>query len=142
MDSTPQLTVLYDGNCSLCRASVARVQPFNRRGRVQFLNVHDPDSLHRYPQIDKAEAMRSMQAVDTTGHVYSGAEAWAHIGMLLPGWNLVAWILLLPGIQRVARRAYGWIARNRYRWNRQACADGTCTVHLPESSAPPPAAKL
>ena len=140
MNSTPQFTVLFDGNCSLCRASVKRVELFNRAGRVEFLDVHDPQALLRFPQIDKAEAMRSMQAISHSGNdegrVYTGAEAWAHIGMVLPGWKLIAWILLLPGVQVLARRIYGWIARNRYRWNRKACEDGTCSVHIPESAQP------
>jgi predicted DCC family thiol-disulfide oxidoreductase YuxK len=75
--------------------------------------------------------MRSMQAVDRQGHVYTGAEAWAQIGLRLPGWKLLAWILLVPGIHWIARILYVWIARNRYRWNREACADGSCALHLP-----------
>ena len=35
----------------------------------------------------------------------------------LPGWNLLAWLLLVPGIHWIAAKAYAWIARNRYRWN-------------------------
>ena len=76
--------------------------------------------------------MRWMQAVDEQGRTWSGAEAWARIGLLLPGWNLVAWILLVPGVRWLAARTYFWIARNRYRWNRSLCADGSCSVHIPE----------
>jgi predicted DCC family thiol-disulfide oxidoreductase YuxK len=50
--------------------------------------------------------------------------------MLLPGWKFLAWILLVPGIRWVAGKFYEWIARNRYRWNRAVCQDGTCQVHL------------
>lgn len=79
--------------------------------------------------------MRWMQAVDARGHVWSGADAWAHIGMHLPGWNLLAWVLLIPGVRWIAAKVYAWIARNRYRWNRNLCADGTCALHLPEDSS-------
>lgn len=131
MSASPQLAVLFDGSCSLCRASVARVRPFDRRGRIEFLDLHDPDSIRRFPNIDREEAMRSMLAVNKRGRVYTGADAWAQIGLLLPGWNLLAWILLVPGIRWIARIIYGWIARNRYRWNREVCADGSCALHLP-----------
>jgi len=126
-----ELTIFYDGACSLCRASVARVQRFNSKQRVAFLDVHDPSVKQRFPQVDPEVALRWMQAVDASGRVSSGADAWARIGLLLPGWNLIAWILLLPGIHWIAGRIYGWIARNRYRWNRDVCEDGTCTLHLP-----------
>ena len=129
----PEITVLYDGNCSLCRASVERLRRFDTRQRVELLDLHDPTSQTRFPQIDREAAMRWMQAVDAQGRVSSGAEAWTHIGLLLPGWNLLAWLLLVPGIRWLAAKIYSWIARNRYRWNSSACADGTCSLHLPDA---------
>ena len=131
----PELTVLYDGSCSLCRASVARLQRFHTRGRIELLDLHEPSVETRFPQIDRDAAMRLMQAVDARGKVWSGSDAWARIGLLVPGWKLLAWLLLVPGVRLIAARAYGWVARNLYRWNAAQCADGTCSVHLP--GAPP-----
>jgi predicted DCC family thiol-disulfide oxidoreductase YuxK len=128
-----ELVVLYDGSCSLCRASVERVRPFDRRQRIEFVDLHDPSVQQRFPQVDREIALRWMQAVDARGRVSSGAEAWARIGLLLPGWNLLAWLLLVPGIRWLAAKIYAWIARNRYRWNRSLCADGTCSLHIPGS---------
>jgi predicted DCC family thiol-disulfide oxidoreductase YuxK len=130
-----ELTVLYDGACSLCRASVARVRSFDSHRRIAFLDMRDPAVKERFPLVDPQIAMRWMQAVDVNGRVTRGADAWARIGLLLPGWNLVAWILVLPGVHWIAARVYHWVARNRYRWNREACADGTCALHLPNDSS-------
>ena len=130
-----ELTVLYDGTCSLCRASVARVRQFDARGRVEFLDYQEAGVQARFPQIDKEVALRWMQAVDARGRIWSGADAWTRIGRLLPGWNLVAWVLMVPGIRWVSSKIYFWVARNRYRWNRAACADGTCSLHLPQDAS-------
>lgn len=127
----PNLTVLYDGACSLCRASIARVRRSDARQRIAFLDVHDPSVKERFPQVDPEVALRWMQAVDANGRVSSGADAWAHMGMLLTGWKLVAWILLVPGVHWIATRIYHWVAGNRYRWNRDMCEDSTCALHLP-----------
>ena len=127
-----RLTVLYDGSCSLCRASVARVRPFDTHHDIEFLNLHDPSTQERFPQIDREAALRWMQAVDEHGRISSDADAWARIGLLLPGWNLIAWTLFVPGVRWVATKIYFWIARNRYRWNRSLCSDGSCSVHIPE----------
>ena len=129
MQPTPTLTVLYDGNCGLCRASVERLRRMDRGSRVAQLNLHDPEATIRFPQVDREEAMRLMLAVDSRGRVFSGADAWARIGLALPGWNLVAWLLLVPGIHSIARLIYAWIARNRYRWNKDLCEDGSCGLH-------------
>ncbi len=124
-----QLTVLYDGDCGLCRASVARLRRVDRGGRIELLDLHDPAAAQRFPQIDREEAMRWMQAVDPQGRVASGVDAWARIGLALPGWKWLAWILLVPGIHFVAARVYAFIARNRYRWSSEECADGSCALH-------------
>lgn len=130
-----ELTVLYDGACGLCRASAARVRRIDSRGRVELLDLHDPAVPARFPQIDREEAMRLMQAVDPAGRVYSGVDGWARIGLTLPGWKLVAWVLLVPGIHFLAQRVYGWVARNRYRWNRELCEDSTCALHAQKPPA-------
>lgn len=131
-----ELTVLYDGACSLCRGSVARVRSMDSRNRIELLDLHDASVRMRFPKVNTDEAMRLMQAVDPAGRVYSGADAWARIGMALPGWNLVAWLLLVPGIHFLAQHFYAWIARNRYRWNHEICEDGTCALHFEPPSSP------
>jgi predicted DCC family thiol-disulfide oxidoreductase YuxK len=131
----PDLTILFDGHCALCGASAARVRRFDSRGRIELLDLHDNSVPQRYPKIDRQAAMKWMLAVDRQGRIHSGADAWARVGMLLPGWKLLAWIMLVPGIHWLAVKAYAWIARNRYRWNRAACADGSCSVHFAQKTA-------
>ena len=128
---TPDLVVFYDGACSLCRASIAPVQRLDALHRIEFLDLQDPAAQKRFPEIDRELAMRRMQAVDARGRISSGVEAWARIGLRLPGWRYLSWTLLVPGIRWLAAKLYSWIARNRYRWNRDLCSDGTCSVHLP-----------
>lgn len=130
------LTILYDGSCGFCRASVARLRRFDTQNRVETLDLRHPTAQTRFPQVDREQAMRLMQAVDSGGRVWSGADAWAHIGLLLPGWKLLAWLLLVPGIRWIAAKVYGWIARNRHRWNPAGCEDGACTAHVPGVRSP------
>ncbi len=125
-----ELTVLFDGACSLCRRSAASVRRFDHRGRIELLDLHDPQAAPRFPQVDRGKAMVWMQAVDAQGRIFSGVDAWARIGLLLPHWRWAAWMLLVPGIHFVAGRFYVWVARNRYRWNKEECADGTCSAHF------------
>lgn len=131
-----ELTVLYDGACNLCRSGAARVRHMDAHGLIELLDLHDANVAARFPQINAEEAMRLMQAIDTRGRVYSGADAWARIGLTLPGWKLIAWLIQVPGIHFIAKRIYGWVARNRYRWNRKVCVDGTCALHFAHPSKP------
>ncbi len=124
-----ELTVLFDGACGLCRASAERVRRIDPHGRIELLDLYDPAATERFPQVDPDKALRLMQAVDRRGRVFSGVDAWARIGLALPAWKWLAWVLLAPGVHFVAGRVYGWVARNRYRWNREECADESCTQH-------------
>ena len=133
--------MLYDGGCNLCRASVARVRRMDPRARIDLLDLHDANVAARFPQVNFDEATRLMQAVDLRGRVYSGADAWARVGLALPGWKLVAWLLLVPGIHFVAQHLYAWVARNRYRWNRQFCDTGTCALHVKPPADSPDSAR-
>jgi predicted DCC family thiol-disulfide oxidoreductase YuxK len=105
------------------------VRRLDRGGRLELLDLHDPSVAQRFPQVNREQALLWMQAVDARGHVSSGVDAWARIGLALPVWKLLAWMLLVPGIHLVAGKVYSWVARNRYRWNREACADDSCAVH-------------
>ena len=107
-----------------------RVRRLDSRGRIELVDLHHASVPQRFPQIDRAEAMKWMLAIDAQGRTYKGADAWAQIGLLLPGWNFLAWILLVPGIHWFAAKIYAWIARNRYRWNSTVCNDDSCRVHL------------
>ena len=129
-----KLTVLYDGACNLCRSSVESVRRMDPHGLIELVDLHDASVPARFPQVNIDEAMRLMQAVDPRGRVYSGADAWARVGLALPGWKLIAWLLRVPGIHFVAQRFYAWIARNRYRWNRELCKDDTCALHAGQRS--------
>ncbi len=124
-----ELTVLFDGECALCRASAERVRRHDRLRRIELLDLHDPSALARFPQVDLVRALRLMQAVDASGSVASGVDAWAEIARRVPAWRPAATLLRIPGIHAVAERVYAWVARNRYRWNRRACADGSCSLH-------------
>jgi predicted DCC family thiol-disulfide oxidoreductase YuxK len=130
------LTVFFDGSCNLCRGSAERVRRLDKAQRIELLDLHDLAALQRFPQVQPEVAMRWMQAVNAKGEVFSGSDAWARIGAFLPGWKMVAWILRVPGIRGIAGKVYSWIASNRYRWNRAACEDGTCQVHLEKKSSP------
>src|SRR5260221_13071484 len=86
----PDLTVLYDGACGLCRASVARVRRIDRDGRIELLDLHEPAAAARFPQVNREEALRLMQAVDSGGKVYSSVDALARLRLSVSGWTLFA----------------------------------------------------
>ena len=105
-------TLIYDGDCELCRRSVALVRRWDREQRVVLLPVQDEARVAAVG-IPLPALAAAMHLVLPDGRVFAGAEAAPEILRLLPGKAWMAWPFQLPGAMPLARRAYAWVARRR-----------------------------
>jgi predicted DCC family thiol-disulfide oxidoreductase YuxK len=120
---TTPATVLFDGLCNLCNAT------------VRFIMANDPDGRFRFAPLQSAAAARllapfardpaspsSILVIDADGlHERSGAALRVAGGLRRP-WRWLSALTAIPA--GVRDPVYDWIARNRYRWfgRRTHCA--------------------
>jgi predicted DCC family thiol-disulfide oxidoreductase YuxK len=120
--TTPVATLVYDGECAMCRASALWIM---RRamdgGGLEILPCRSAPRRARFPQITDEQCMTAMQLVLPDGRVLAGADAMPELLRRMPRWRPLASLFALPGMRPVARRVYAWIARNRMR---VSCAAG------------------
>ena len=118
------VVLVYDGDCSMCRASafwlLRRAMAGGARD-LELLPCRSPARRARYPQISDEACLTAMQLVLPDGRVLAGADAVPDILRRIPRWRWLAHFFALPGIRPLARRVYAWIARNRMRLS---CAVG------------------
>jgi predicted DCC family thiol-disulfide oxidoreductase YuxK len=110
--------LIYDGDCSMCRASALWLMRRALAGgadELEILPCRSPVRRQRYPAIADETCMQAMQLVLPDGRVLAGADAAPEILRRIPRWRWVAGLFALPAARPVSRRAYGWIARNRMR---------------------------
>jgi len=128
---TPEITVLFDGECPLCAREVALLRRLDReRGRIGFADIAAPGfDAARYGR-SHAELMARIHAVVADGRLVEGVEvfrrAYAAVGL---GWAL-AWTDW-PGLRSLADAGYRWFARNRLRLTGRsphACESGRCAL--------------
>lgn len=94
-------TVVYDGHCNLCIASVRFLARHARPGTLTF--VANP-----------AADQRTVVVIDA-GREYRHSDASLHLLRYLRApWPMLGVLRLVPRPLRDA--LYGWVARNRYRW--------------------------
>lgn len=121
-------TVLFDGHCNLCRASVERLRRWVSPTRVRFESFRDPGVLARHPQVSAERCERALQWVDARGRVREGAAAIA----FLLRWRTLGLSLLyfLPGLRQGVDLAYAWVARRRFELagRSEGCVGGTCAI--------------
>lgn len=109
------ISILYDGNCNLCRRSIFALQLLDFLDRLQFVDF-------RKNPMGIAE-----EDLDRAMHVVSGDRVWKGFdGFRAITWHLPAllWmspLLYISGVAPIGRKIYAQIAARRNR-----CADGVC----------------
>lgn len=82
-----------------------------------------------FPMVDREAGLRQMFVLDPCGNLAGGYDGFVS---LLPALRLLRplrVVLRLRPIRAAGRRAYAWIARNRYRLGgRATCENGACEV--------------
>jgi predicted DCC family thiol-disulfide oxidoreductase YuxK len=128
---TPEITVLFDGECPLCAREIAMLRRLDRgRGRIGFDDIAAPDfDAGRYGS-DPAALMARIHGVLPDGRLVEGVEvfrrAYAAVGL---GWAL-GWTRW-PGLRVLADAGYRWFARNRLRLTGRGahdCESGRCAL--------------
>jgi predicted DCC family thiol-disulfide oxidoreductase YuxK len=108
--------LIYDAECAMCRASAMWLMRRGMsRGALEILPCRSRARRERFPQVPEAQCLTAMQLVLPDGRVLGGADAVPELLRRMRGWGWVAGFFALPPVRPVARRVYGWIARNRMR---------------------------
>lgn len=125
-------TLIYDGECPLCRAAVEWISSRTpvHRGFV-MMPCQSPDRGLRFPEIKTAECLEAMQLVLADGSRFAGADALPQILSRIRGWRWLAGLLQLPGFSAISPYVYRWIARNRFTISalfrrKSPCTDAEC----------------
>lgn len=126
----PRGLLLYDPDCGFCTRAARQVP----RLRVD-VDIEAMSQQHLAAHgIDPARAAREMPFVASDGSVSFGHRAWA--GILATGpapARLAGRVLAAPGVDRVAARAYRWIAEHR-----ELLPGGTPQCALPQQTGSRP----
>lgn len=107
-----QPTLIYDGECGMCREAVERVRRWDREHRLSYVPFQDESAVARFGIALPALAA-AMHLVLPDGRLFAGADAVPELGKLLPGKRWWAWGFAVPGVRPVARRVYRRIALGR-----------------------------
>ena len=127
---TNRATILFDGQCAICRSGAAMLARLDAGHRFEFISLDDSRAAQLLPGRSRDEMLREMHVVDTDGSVYSGAEAIRIISIRVPyfWWSIP--YLYLPGSLPFWRKIYAAVAERRYRLSaRLGCINGACAVH-------------
>ncbi len=110
------LRVFYDGSCYVCSTEMLVYMGKKHEGRLQFTDISDPEFNPDEYGIRLADFMYQMHAIDRTGRLYRGVEAFWAIWQAFPAstwYGLLGALVTFPGVNVVARAAYRTFATIR-----------------------------
>jgi predicted DCC family thiol-disulfide oxidoreductase YuxK len=131
MPQTATYDIFMDGSCSFCQWTCAKIQPYDSRGRLRFLDYNDP-AIGMQAPFPRAELDREMHVRTPEGVWLRGFEAWVVILRVLPKLTWLGRLAALPPVRWIGPAIYRFVANHRYSipGAPPRCASDTC---------PPPA---
>jgi predicted DCC family thiol-disulfide oxidoreductase YuxK len=135
MSELAHIEVFTDGQCPLCQWMRARVEPFDRRQRIHWLDYRDPEVQQRAAPYTLQELDAEMHARTPDGRWSAGYGAWIAIMRVLPGWRYFAPLLSIWPLTSLGALLYRWLARRRYKLfgvPPPCDASGVCALHAPK----------
>jgi predicted DCC family thiol-disulfide oxidoreductase YuxK len=121
--------IFMDGSCSFCRWTRTKVEPYDSRARLRFLDYNDPAVAAQAP-FSRDELGREMHVRMPDSKWLKGFEAWMALLRVLPKLSRIGWIAGLPPLRWIGPSVYAFVARHRYSLPGapSRCDTDTCAV--------------
>jgi demethoxyubiquinone hydroxylase (CLK1/Coq7/Cat5 family) len=110
------LTVLYDGECPLCRREIAHVEGLAQRqgdAALCFLDISREADGDPARAAERAALLARFHVQRADGTRLQGAAAFVAMWDRLPGWRWLARLARVPGMLALMELAYGGFLRFR-----------------------------
>jgi predicted DCC family thiol-disulfide oxidoreductase YuxK len=99
------LTVLYDGNCSLCTAIRGWLARQPQLVPMDFVAASSAEARLRFPQLDHERTLDEITVVGDDGAIYEGDRAWVMSLWATVTYRPLAERLSRPGMRPFVRAA-------------------------------------
>jgi len=107
--------LFFDGACGMCTRSRDFLVRHDRTGNLETEPLQGVGVAERLG-IPHDQLLAAMRWLDSSGDVYSGAEAWAAAWSVALGTRLPLLVYRIPGVRFVQNVVYRWVAEHRYRF--------------------------
>ena len=123
-----QAIVLFDGECPFCLKTLDIVKRFDWRKKLFYQNSRDRRNLPKADvPLDPDKLLEEMHLLTPDRkRVFTGFDAFRWMAFRIPLFVFLVPFLYLPGVPRLGRKAYLWIAKNRFKL--VPCYKGMCAL--------------
>ena len=123
------LTFYYDSECPLCIRTKIVITHLDWFNKIGFKTVQFDAAENQYlKNIEQTVLLDDIYSVDTKGKIYSGVNTYIQVLKRIFYLFPLAILLQLPGIYQIAKKIYGYIAKNR---STERCTEENCGYNPP-----------
>ena len=110
-------TLIYDGECPVCRGAAEWVRARAAPGAFEFFSCHSEELPRRFPAVARQACLQAMHLVLPDGSILVGEKAVPEILSRLKGrrHRWAAALFRLPGAGILSGAFYRWFAARRHR---------------------------
>ena len=129
MPANATYDVFMDGSCSFCRWSQAKIEAYDTKSRLRFLDYNNPAVASQAP-FSRDELDSEMHVRTPEGAWLKGFHAWLALLRVLPKLAWLASFASMPPMRWIGPSAYAFIARHRYSLPGAParCESDTCAI--------------
>ena len=126
------IRVFYDGSCYVCATEIEHYLGRDHGDRLTGVDISAPDFDPEPLRIPLDVLMYELHAIDRSGRIYRGVEAFWAIWQAFPAatlYGMMGAVITMPLVNPVARLLYrGFAGIRRYLPKRHTCRSGTCRI--------------
>jgi predicted DCC family thiol-disulfide oxidoreductase YuxK len=123
------LTFFYDSECPLCIRTKIVITHLDWFNKIGFKTVQFDAAENQYlKNIEQTVLLDDIYSVDTKGKIYSGVNTYIQVLKRIFYLFPLAILLQLPGIYQIAKKIYGYVAKNR---STERCTEENCGYNPP-----------
>ncbi len=115
------MTTYYNGKCPVCAAGVRDQRRRAERAAApcEWIDINEAPEALTPRGVGVDDVRLRLHAIDGSGRLCRGPEAFAAIWRELPGWRWLACLVALPVVRPVLSWLYDRLAHRLYAWNRR-----------------------
>ncbi len=109
--NTENKTILYDGDCPMCKVVIDKIDNSSQKGKFDLKDI----TKEQLPEnLTKEQVMKEIHVIDSEGKVFKNSEAILKILEEYPKWRFLSKIGGLPIIKQLLPIGYKFFAANRH----------------------------
>jgi predicted DCC family thiol-disulfide oxidoreductase YuxK len=108
------IKVFYDGKCNLCSKEISYYRRISPSGIFDWIDIHLMNSGFVNAGIKVSDALKILHVIDNNNTLHIGIDAFIIIWSNLSYWKILARIVSIPIIRKVANIAYRAFANLRF----------------------------